>query len=74
MNPFDYNSEPTNDMRSQMEFVRGGFKNLAKIIEDNCPAGRERALVMTNLEQAAMWAMKSITHVNASQPTQAPKA
>jgi hypothetical protein len=31
-------------------------------IRDNVPEGRRRSLALTNYEQAAMWAVKSVFH------------
>ncbi len=61
MNPFDYNNAPTPEMIEKMAEIREAAKTLADAILtiDN---GRERALAVTNLEQAAMWANKAITH------------
>lgn len=62
MNPFDYNDKPTDQMVEHMLKSRQAFKALADIILE-IPNGRERALALTNLEQASMWANKATTHV-----------
>ncbi len=42
------------------EKIRDGVKKFAKILEKNGEEGRELALAFTKLEEAAMWAIKSI--------------
>lgn len=42
------------------EKVRAQFKALAKDMEADLPAGRERSLVITKLEEALMWANAAI--------------
>jgi len=61
MNPFDYSESPTSAMLEHMQRVRAAAKDLASVILE-IPNSRERSLALTNLEQAAMWANKSITH------------
>lgn len=38
------------------EAIREKAKELAELIDKKVPNGREKALAMTNLEQAVMWA------------------
>jgi hypothetical protein len=40
--------------------VREGFRALEAVLEEALKPGREKALVMTKLEEAAMWAVKAI--------------
>ena len=46
--------------RTRVNAVRHGFKALLKVIEEHVPEGRERALVVTNLQQASMWATRGV--------------
>lgn len=62
MNPFDYNFKPSDSMIADMEKIRAQCKYLASDILNSAPEGRERSLALTNLEQAAMWANKAISH------------
>lgn len=58
-NNFIYHA-PTESQRVIYEWLRATFKNLAYDIEFNCPDSREKALAMTNLEQAMHWANAAI--------------
>jgi len=40
--------------------VKRAFRDLHTLIEAMCPGGRARSVALTNLEQASMWAVKSI--------------
>lgn len=40
--------------------LRDYFKELAYVIEAECPDSRERALALTKLEEAVMWANAAI--------------
>lgn len=50
------------DQTNNVIKIREGAIELAKDIEVHCPDGREKSLALTKLEEAAMWAIKSITH------------
>lgn len=56
---FDYHP-PKADQASVYEYFRGKMKALAEDINRICPESREKALAMTNLEQAIMWANAAI--------------
>jgi hypothetical protein len=45
--------------------LREKMIDIAGEIEQNCPRGREAALAMTKIEEALMWAVKSLTLPNA---------
>jgi hypothetical protein len=72
MNPFDYNNSPTPEMLEQIGKVRAASKALADVIL-LIPSNRERSLALTNLEQAAMWANKAVTHETAAQGLTVPR-
>ena len=52
---------PKNDQQKRYELLRQSVKNCALDINMHCPESREKALAMTNLEQAVMWANAAIT-------------
>jgi len=58
-NSFTYHS-PKNNQPQRYEAIRGKAKELAHMINELCPDSRERSIAQTNLEQAVMWANKSI--------------
>lgn len=58
-NNFSYHA-PTDTQRVTYEWLRAAFKNVAYDIEFSCPESREKALAMTNLEQALAWANAAI--------------
>jgi len=63
--PFDVEKiftyhKPHGDQQFRYESLRAKAKELAKRIEENCPESREKALALTNLQQAIMWANASI--------------
>lgn len=60
-NRFNY-MKVDEEQKGNMESVRKGAKELEKHIELNCPPSREKSLAITKLEEAIMWANKSITH------------
>ena len=45
----------------RIQRVREAVNLAARIIEEECPAGRRKSLALTELETAGMWAVKSIT-------------
>jgi hypothetical protein len=58
-NNFSYH-EPKEDQPARYEAIRHKGKMLAAYIYEKCPESRERALALTNLEQAVMWANAAI--------------
>lgn len=54
--------EPTEHQAERLEYLRAQCLALHEDILRFCPPGRERAVALTNLEQAAMWANKSVAH------------
>ena len=45
-----------------IQLVRETAMDLGHIILQYCPDSRERSLALTRLEEALMWAVKSISH------------
>ena len=40
--------------------LSGNYENLAHVIDNACPAGREKSLAMTKLEESKFWASAAI--------------
>ena len=60
VNTYDY-LKPSDLELKVMEVIRGAFKELDQLLSQNLPGGRYKSLTKTALEEAAMWANKSIT-------------
>ena len=58
-NNFKYH-EPKEGQPDKYNKIREKAKELAYIFEEVCPNCREKALAMTKLEEASMWANTSI--------------
>lgn len=52
--------EPKGNQIEKYQKIREKAKELAFMFDELCPNSREKALAHTNLEQATMWANKSI--------------
>lgn len=59
-NNFTYHA-PTPEMQNKFPVIRGAARELAHIINELVPEGREKALAMTKLQEAVMWANAGIT-------------
>lgn len=44
----------------RIQVLRGAFSELHDLIEATAPISRERAVALTELETAAMWAIKAV--------------
>lgn len=51
---------PKEGQPARYESLRQHFKDLAYIVEAECPDSRERSLALTKLEEAVMWANAAI--------------
>lgn len=51
---------PSEDGTARIEEVRTIAKQFAHVIVDKCPDSRGKSLAITKLEEAVMWATKSI--------------
>lgn len=56
---FSYH-KPGQDGLEKIAKLREAFSQLHSAIEDLAPASRERSVAMTELETAAMWAIKAV--------------
>jgi hypothetical protein len=52
--------KPSDDGLAKTAKLRKAFSDLDDLIRANSPTGREQAVAITNLEQAAMWAIKAV--------------
>ena len=58
-NRFTYH-KPKEEDTMKFPLIRDMAKNLAYIIDENVPDGREKSLAMTKLEEVVMWANAGI--------------
>jgi hypothetical protein len=67
---FDYHPSNTEENVRRHTLVRAKFKELALIVNDLVPEGREKAKTLTALEDGLMWANAGIArNLNASNET-----
>lgn len=52
--------ELTEDAVEVLNSVREAFENLLNEVEDSLPDSREKSLVVTNIEQAFLWAQQTV--------------
>jgi hypothetical protein len=57
--PFTYH-KPSAEGQNKINELRSAFSYVKSIIEFNCPESRQRAVAITELETAAMWAIKAV--------------
>jgi len=57
--PFAYH-KPSPAGLDKITDLREGFSSLKTIIETVCPESRHRSVAITELETAAMWAIKAV--------------
>lgn len=58
-NSFTYHA-PKDDQPARYEILRGTARELAILILETVPEGRERSSAITKLEESIMWANKGI--------------
>lgn len=57
--PFAYH-KPSDAGMAKINDIRHTFSNTKRIIEETCPESRQRSVALTELETAAMWAIKAV--------------
>ena len=57
--PFAYH-KPSADGLARITKLREHFSEGERLIREICPESRQRAVAITNNEQAAMWAIKAV--------------
>lgn len=58
-NNFMYHA-PKAGQQEKYEAIRAKAKELAYLIDEECPPSREKSLAMTNLEESVMWANAAV--------------
>lgn len=56
--------EPNEDKKIRFLNIRNAAKQLAYIIDNVCPEGREKSLSLTRLEESVMWANASVARMD----------
>lgn len=62
-NRFTYHA-PDEDKKIRFSHIRNTAKQLAYIIDNVCPEGREKSLAFTRLEESVMWANASVARMD----------
>ena len=57
--PFAYH-KPSDDGLEKITKLREGFSALANLIKETAPDSRQKSVALTELETAAMWAIKAV--------------
>lgn len=61
IDPF-HSRQLTEDQQQLSDIIRAEFVTLAGTLSVSLPEGRNKSLVFTKLEEAAMWAQKAVAH------------
>jgi hypothetical protein len=57
--PYAYHY-PSDEGLKKINALREGFSNLERLIVEHCPNSRHKSVAITQLETAAMWAIKAV--------------
>lgn len=57
--PYAYH-KPSEDGLEKINRLRAHFSEGERLMKEICPESRQRAVAITNNEQTAMWAIKSV--------------
>jgi hypothetical protein len=57
--PFAYH-KPSDDGMKKITELRAAFSQVKRVIEATCPPSRQTSVAITELETAAMWAIKAV--------------
>jgi hypothetical protein len=60
MNKTFAHHDPSDESIAKIRILREKFSELQDAIDQCAPPSRERAVALTNLETAAMWAIKAV--------------
>lgn len=61
--------QPTPDMLPKFKAIRESGLNLAGLLVESCPVGRELSTALTKLEEVVMWANAGIARIHLSVDT-----
>ena len=56
--------ETSDEQQDRIELIRFAFSSIYDLIDEKCQSSRETSLVYTKLEEAQVWAIKSISREN----------
>jgi hypothetical protein len=57
--PYAYH-KPSDDGLSKITHLREAFSAVSRAIDEACPPSRQKSVAITELETAAMWAIKAV--------------
>ncbi len=57
--PYAYH-KPSDEGLARINRLREMYSALAAVIEQTCPASRQKSVAITELETSAMWAIKAV--------------
>lgn len=57
--PYAYH-KPSSDGQERIDRLRLAFSDVARVIAETCPDSRHKSTAITQLETAAMWAIKAV--------------
>lgn len=61
LKPFAYH-RPSEEGMESITRLREAFSAIHAVIQDSCPGSREKSIALTELETAAMWAIKAVVY------------
>lgn len=65
-NRFDFHAATTAEKRGEHGSVRAAHKTLAEFVAENVPAGRERSIALTKIEESMFWSNAGIARSSTS--------
>lgn len=57
--PYAYH-KPSPDGLDRITRLREAFSGVQRVIDETCPLSRQKSIAVTELETAAMWAIKAV--------------
>lgn len=56
-----YSKQLTDEQKDRIDTIRKNFTQLYDYLDSEIPAGREKSLYATKMEEACMWAIKAVS-------------